>query len=450
MGTPPKVVLDTFERVKKAYEFSVYLKLINGNYYVYNVTTGWDKINKRVKSKSVYIGRIATDGTYAEKQSANLMSTAKAVVSGRPREMGEQHLNGSIDAEDRLLLTSLSMNARATLSRLEAITGVKRSTIFNRIKNFENKLGFRYLPELNLSKLGYLDYAVFVKFKGEKPRREDLMAVLDPEPSVQLAALAIGEYDLFIYMLAENNREAETHLYTIRTNEKLNKYVSEWYLVPFEKTFGMVPIRDRFFGILEKNVWRKSKGQTRPRPAQLTLNEYTLLKELTRNGAEEFVSIDIKNGFDRGRSQYLYHALKDKKGIIKRITATMSALPIKYNAIIFADVLNAHELLKTRNNLLAEIIGESTYPTNRYSLVGDVTMPNGEMFVLPVFKESDLSLTIEMLKKNVSGINVRSLVLVDVFVGTLCYRIFDTEYTSQHDSLVRAEILPKGEKLRYE
>jgi hypothetical protein len=89
----------------------------------------------------------------------------------------------------------------------------------------------------------------------------------------------------------------------------------------------------------------------------------------------------------------------------------------------------------TRKELLLNII-EEQYPTNKYTLDGDTSTPSGFMMLAPVYSEGDAELIKKGLLNEVKGIEVDDLIIKEVIIGKLCYRLFDNMYSLQYKPLV--------------
>lgn len=455
----PDAVRDSFKRVQASLKFKVYLKAINGKFYVYRQVSAWDRAGKRVRVQSTYIGRIKSDGTYIRKEetSNDEIENAKAIIfrhggkvvmPNEQRAMAEEL--GFVSDTDKKLLTCLSMNARASRKFIGSIAGLSASAAHYRIKHLEERFGIRYIPEIDTMKLGFLTYLVFVKFYNEKPTLEEIKQVMDGVPRVQFVGATSGNYDLIILLLAEDSNKAAASVYTMRRNEVLGKYDSRWDITPFDTSYGTLPMREKFFEVLEERIWKRSKERPKPEHDSLSNREYSVIKELNLSGMTEFSNIDSKYGFDRGASQYAYYKLKDR-GILKEITITMQKLPLRYNAIAVTELVNGLNLNKTRTNLFSEIIDEDKSEIlNKYSLVGDIGVPNGVIFFFPAVTENGLQDVEEKLKITLEGFRVSCLIITSVILGCLCYRSFDNRYSKQYEMLVKEKILKQNDKIKYD
>jgi DNA-binding Lrp family transcriptional regulator len=236
-----------------------------------------------------------------------------------------------------------------------------------------------------------------------------------------------------IYFLAQNSREVAYFIYTIQTLTLFNEYIAEWYTTPDFPDFGFIPLRQKSFSLIAEKVWKRSKEIPRPPKGSISQREFNVLYELNQNGAIDFTNIDKAYGLGSGAAQYTYHKLKEN-GTLKRVTITMLNLPIKYNAIIMVSIVNGSDFGKNRAEILKEII-DDRIEVNKYTLVSDVELPHGIMFIMPVFNDQELALTQDHIKSKLNGIEVKTLIITDVILGSLCYRKQDKYQTAQYKLL---------------
>ncbi|MEM0144124.1 MAG: hypothetical protein QXL94_09355 [Candidatus Parvarchaeum sp.] len=75
-------------------------------------------------------------------------------------------------------------------------------------------------------------------------------------------------------------------------------------------------------------------------------------------------------------------------------------------------------------------------PSSKYLLEGDIDSPDGVIFFAPIYKEGDMPILIKDLEENVKGIEIKSVIMFETFIGRLCYRLFDNMYSLQYKPLV--------------
>jgi DNA-binding Lrp family transcriptional regulator len=459
MPKVPEHIRKAYEDVRRDNPFFISLKVIGNRYYLYKQTTEWDRDRKRQKIITEYLGKITRDGRFIRKASGSNreLSKATAVIEaygGRvvlPENSAEkriQHSEQGLNSTDERILTILSMNAHADLSYFGRQLGLSAPAIYSRVRHLESRYGIRYLAEIDPRKLGYLTYLILVKF-AEKPHSiEKLREELASEPTLQLALLTQGRYDLVMYAIVENNDEARTRIYEMR-ERIMPGHDSEWYVVPFYTTYNFVPFREEFFNILTEAVWRRTKGKAKKLATQITQKEYIVLKELNNNGIAKFAEIDKKHRFVGEGSGYIYRRLIDN-GILKRVTISMQKLPIKYLAVFLSDKVNQNKYAASREDTLKDIIEDIGMPTNKYALVGDKWTPTGVVFVAPIYEEKNLESIEERLGKNNNGMKLDMLMVTDVLIGSLCFRRFDNEHSNQSELLIKEYGRKRAIKINYE
>ena len=327
----PQKVADAYNEIRKRYQFFVALKRIHDNFYLYRQSTKWDRERKRVQTVSSYLGKITDEGTFVEK---SLVQQGEPITTNAAVRLPAADANinqvpasrpSVLDETDLKLLTILSMNARADLSSWAKKLGLSASALYARRRSLEQRYGIRYTLEADMGKLGFLEYIAYVKFINEKPGMELLREALSKEPQVQFAAITSGDYDIFAYFLASDNRDVSNIVERLTATTALKSYASRWSVTPYFDVYGFIPFSESFFSVLDRKIWRKSKENPRPKPGELLASEFAVLKELNSNGSMEFTEIDARHKLPRGSAQYTFHRLKER-GVIKRITASIGAI----------------------------------------------------------------------------------------------------------------------------
>lgn len=416
----PELVSRAYRQLKLEYPFYVALSRINGKYYVYKSKSVWDKETKKVKTRQEYLGRITEDGTFIKKMK----------ISQVQQQVAQPEISYKLSDIDEKLLTYLSMNCRLPLVEIAKRLGVKEDMIIRRKADLEKRFGIRYLASINYIKLGFSAYLVFVSFKDGRPSAETLKEIFENKPHVQLAMLTQGKYDLVLHILVEHSMSLVGIVYSIRKDERLKNYESVWDVAAFEEFYGYVPLRDKFFELLEKKVWHRTKDNPRPTSDSLSQREYALLRELNNNGNESFASIEKKYNFGQGSGRYTFDKLREKE-LIWRSTLTFQNYSIKYPAMILVTIINQSSFLNDRQKFLHYIIKDYAAPSTRFALEGDILASNGVLLLLPVIKDGELENELDWLKQNIGGIKLDTLVITHVILGELCYRRFDNAQSGQ-------------------
>lgn len=430
----PSKIKETFEALQERYEFYIVLKRLNGKFYVYHQTSRFDKANKKIKTVSQYLGRILEDGKFIKRALVSINDDKEDKRITRQFEVVQKFK--TLDEKEDIILKTLSMNGRASLVTLAKRINLNSQALYKKIHLLEDKYGIKYIAEIDIEKLGYQKYFALIKFESDKPDYKEIIKALEDDPKVQLVALTNGLYDLVIYFCAESNRAVTFFIHGTRVSTVFKKYRAKWFVAPYFDDYGYVPLRNKFFELLKDKVWNRTKENPRPKLNNITNREFTILKELNSDGKKDFTEIDKDYSFDSGGSQYTYHKLKEN-GLLKRITITMDRLQIKYNVIFLSSIIDAEKFDNTRSVLLKEIIQYSKGPITKYALVGDIEVPHGIIFIFPVFTENELQETNLFINKNIKGLNLETLIITNILIGTFCYRRFDSTYSNQHRLLIK-------------
>lgn len=432
----PEPIKRAFAQLKLEYPFYISLSKINGKYYVYRSHSAWDKESRKVKTKKEYLGRIVDKGEYIK----------KAI---RPDQAAPPMPAYKFDEIDEKILTHLSMNCRLPVSVIAKRVGLSAQATERRKENLERRYGIRYLASINYVKLGYSPYLAFVNFREKKPNVEVLKAALEKEPRIQLAMSAQGAYDLILYVLVENSFLLDEVISNIRSDENLKDYESIWNTVAFDESYGYVPLRDKFFELVEKKVWRRSKETPKPTSDNLTQREYILLREMNADCSKPFADIEREHDLGHGAARYTFDRLIEKE-LVWRQTLTMRGYNVNYNAMILMTTNNKGAFLKDRAKLLQYIIKVYEAPSNRFALVGGILSPDGIIFIAPILRDGELEIELEWLGSQIAGITLNSVIITKIILGELCYRKLDNKHAKQMNILINEyKIEPPKNTLNY-
>jgi DNA-binding Lrp family transcriptional regulator len=435
----PEEVRKTFERLRTEYPYYIVLARINGRFYVYKSKAWWDKESRKVRSKKEYLGRITEGVEFIKKVVVETVN--QPVITAVPKY--------DFDKVDESILMHLSMNCRIPLSVIAKRLGLTLQTVERRKAELEDRYGIRYFASINYRKLGFSTYLAMVKFKNKKPSAEVLKEVSENEPRVQLAMISTGAYDLILYMLAEDNFVISNIIYKFTSDERLKDYEADWNTTIVTDDYGYVPLRDRFFDLLEKRVWKRSKETPRPASDSLMYREYVLLRELNATGNKPFAEIERKYGFGHGTAKYVFDRLKEKN-LIWRLTLTMNRYNVKYNAMIVTKVVNEGIFLKDREKFLRYVIKDYEALANRFALMGEILAPFGNVFIAPILREGELEAELEWLNTQIGGIGIDSSIVTQIILGELCYRRVDNKHSNQMKRLVEVyKVEPPKEVINY-
>ncbi len=464
----PKEISAAYAQVKREYPFNVTLRRINGRYYVYRDRGLWIKETHKRKLKSEYLGRITGQGEYVKKKAPGTLDIDRAseliaehggeVVwhTKTEEEKKRSEIISSVQQEkpnlkdtDLKILMALSMNARMPISRMSKIVGLSEQTVYSRIKYLEDKLGIKYILEVDIEKLGYTPYILLIKFDGQAPTAEELKELMKGEDRIQFAVMTKGEYDVIMYFVDEGALKAQDDLLKFRLKDAWGKYRAYITLTEFATTYHYMPIKESFIeNILKERIWHRSKEAQKPKDNQIRHREFLLIKELNSNSAIGFTAIDEMHSFTEGASRYLYNELH-KKGIIIRSTISLSRLPVKYIGVIWIIDIDFKSIKENRYRLLLDEIQYGDI-VNRYSVFGNIGGQVGSIVFLPLFEDGELNKIAYGINEELPGNVIKTLVVTDVLTGELCYRRFDNTYSRAYRLLVGLKKIEPVKLIPYE
>lgn len=442
----PEKIKNTLEALKKSHNHYVDLKIINGRCYVYESTSKWDKKLRQIKKITKYIGRITESAEFIPSNPRNPDLSA-AIVKGVERKAAQKTVKRvesqltqmavqEIGKYDLSILSALSADGRITLPELSKRTGLSVSGSEWQKNSVEKRYGIRYVAEIDIDKLGYLTYIIMVKFLDKVPTINEMKEALSKEKYIQLVLFTQGEYDLIIYILTPKYGETwETlwEFFSLRGRIFPN-YDMRVNIAPFYQTYSFVPLRDTFFDILLERTLAENKSQKDAQGSRILRRDYAVLKELSSEGTMDFTEIDSKYKLADGSARYTYHKLLDL-GIIRRVTILIENINVKYILAILLHKINHEKYVKDREKLVSHIIEQHPNEIiNRYTLEGDIKVPEGVLLMLPVLNDDMLESATHSLSK-IGGTNMVSLIGTSVLVGRLCYRRLDAKNTLQYKIL---------------
>jgi len=108
--------------------------------------------------------------------------------------------------KDLILISHLRKNARETLTKLSRKTKIPISTIFDRLKEYENGIIINHATLINFSELGYSTRANII-IKVGKEQREEMKIHLEKSPFVNTAYKINNGYDFMVECIFKNINE---------------------------------------------------------------------------------------------------------------------------------------------------------------------------------------------------------------------------------------------------
>ncbi|MEM0146953.1 MAG: Lrp/AsnC family transcriptional regulator, partial [Candidatus Micrarchaeaceae archaeon] len=231
---------------KRNTKHAIFVVSTKRNYYVYETTTA--KVGDKRKAFNLYLGKIFPNGEFVEAKRRRTQytyaSSIDEMLEKRRMVYGEELANP--DPIDLEILTILSGNARAQTKEIAEQLNFSEAAVQHRIERLEQRYGIRYTIEIAPRPFGYFRYIVLVKFNRGAPEIQAAKEALEAAPTVLYAALLKGDYDLFIYMLAENTKLLEDVIYDLRSSHAFAPYEATWYVTYITYGYGYIPLRPAF------------------------------------------------------------------------------------------------------------------------------------------------------------------------------------------------------------
>jgi len=464
LAEAPKAVRERFEELRKSFPFPIVLRRISGRYYLYKqIAKRNSKTGKTEIVEAKYLGKITETGAFVAKglkKPEYDLEVAKSVIlsyGGKvlmPQENEGRTLESNglqLTEAEQKILTNLSMNARMPIPMLAKKLNMKEDAVSARIKKLEKLLGINYTAHIRLLNLGFLYFVVFIKFLDTMPDPLKVKEDIESVPEVQFAAFTKGEYDMFIYLIAENTVDFQFIIEgKLKIMASLKNKPAKWYASIFYPTYQIIPLRDAFFTVLGKRIWHRTREKPRPVPGQILQSEYFVLRELNRDASMPFAEIERKNNMPKGSARYVYERLGEKD-VIATLTLTMDNIGIKYNALVMIEVLEENKFRDSRKAFLEYIMEENpNHIINKFSLVGDIYAPTGTLLMAPIFQDGQLELLERDLRGIIEGTRMYSISITNVLTGRLLYRRSDNLYSGIYETLVSLYKKPSENREVYE
>jgi len=133
----------------------------------------------------------------------------------------------TIDLKNRKILFELEQDSRQSLNNIAKKVGLKKETIFHRIKNLEKQgIIIKYITEINIYKLGYQFYPILFKLKDTTPITEEkIYSFLQNNKHIGWLTKCEGAWDINLTIVAKGNQELKIFLESFLS--KFGKYIAD-------------------------------------------------------------------------------------------------------------------------------------------------------------------------------------------------------------------------------
>ncbi|MFH1505773.1 MAG: Lrp/AsnC family transcriptional regulator [archaeon] len=110
--------------------------------------------------------------------------------------------------KELLLMSHFRSNARESLTRLSKKTHIPVSTIFDKLKEFENSVISKHTSLIDFRKLGF-DLKVHMMFKVNKENREDFQKFLLRHPRINSIFRINNGFDYLVEVIFRDMKELQ-------------------------------------------------------------------------------------------------------------------------------------------------------------------------------------------------------------------------------------------------
>ncbi len=201
--------------------------------------------------------------------------------------------------------------------------------------------------------------------------------------------------------------------------------------------------------MLKEKVWHRTKERRRPSGSELMLREYAVLRELNKNSTISFSEIERIYGLSVGSAKNAFEKLIKGQTIIIRPTMFMQRVPIRYNGMVLLEIKNYDLYLKTVYSSYKDLVDEKVDLVNRFAYACGVSIPDSNVYLVPVFEEDDLIETEKRLLGSIKGVESKTLIITKVILGSIGYRRFDNLYSAQYSTLLSKKNIEERKRTDY-
>ncbi|MBI4980254.1 Lrp/AsnC family transcriptional regulator [Candidatus Woesearchaeota archaeon] len=135
-----------------------------------------------------------------------------------------------LDLKNRKILSELEQDSRQSLNQIAKKVGLKKETVFHRIKKLEESgIIKKYLTEINLYKLGFQLYPLLLRFQNTTPQIEqEIVNYFQNSNYTGWLAKCEGAWDLNATLVARGNFELQKFL--DKFLEKYSDYIADKHI----------------------------------------------------------------------------------------------------------------------------------------------------------------------------------------------------------------------------
>jgi len=119
-----------------------------------------------------------------------------------------------LDAKDKKILSALEKDARMPLSKIAELAGISKQLVDYRIRSLQKRgVITRFSVHVDLTKLGYSTFGVYLRLKNMNDKREkEVMELIRNNPFVKWMIVCTGKWDFAFSLSAKNIMEFNSKL----------------------------------------------------------------------------------------------------------------------------------------------------------------------------------------------------------------------------------------------
>ncbi len=241
------------------------------------------------------------------------------------------HMDEQLDLKDRKILFELEQDSRQSLSQIAKKVGLKKETLFHRMKSLEKRgIVKNYLTEINVYKLGFQFYPILIKFQNSTPQIEE--QIFDHFKKNQFTAWLTkceGFWDLNATLITKNN--FEVNFFLDEFLEKYSAYISDKHIFI---TTEIHYFKRGFWLGKKTNQIVSTGGEPTIEPEN---SDIALLRILSTNARKSLVEIGRDLNLTAKNVAYKINKLKKNKIIQgSRILVDFSKIGYKFYKVWFS------------------------------------------------------------------------------------------------------------------
>ena len=240
-------------------------------------------------------------------------------------------MESKLDLKDRKILFELEQDSRQSLQQLARKVGLRKETVFHRMRNLEKKRIIKsYLTEIDTYKLGYGFYPCLIRFQSTTPAKEkEIFDYLGKSRYMAWLTKCEGAWDLTFTLIAKSNFEVNEFFQEFL--ERYGRYVIDKHIFITTE----IHYFKRGFWLDKKTTETISTGGVEK--IDIDENDLELLKILVLNARKPLVEISKQLKINPKTLTYKIRRLEKQKIIQgSRILVDFSKIGYKFYKVWFS------------------------------------------------------------------------------------------------------------------